>query len=142
MVERKAQSAIEFLILVGAVLFFAIVFFSMIQMNISDRVREQRDVLVKEVAFIVQDEISLAHGSIDGYSRNFTLPSRISGAAYEVEIRERWIFIETTDGRHAAGFPVLNVTGESPRIELAPGQPTKIMKDNGVVCINTQICPP
>jgi hypothetical protein len=141
--NKKAQSAIEFMIIVGAVVFFAVAFLGMIQLNISDRVREQRDILIKDVAFIVQDEISLAHGSIDGYSRNFTLPPKISGAQYGLNITHNWIFIATKDGRHAAGFPVLNVTGAQNPIILSPGTKVNIRKDNGMVCIDVVgDCPP
>ena len=110
--NKKAQSAIEFLILVGAVLFFFVAFLYAVQSNLSDKTRERREIAVREVALIVQDEIVLAWGSSDGYSRNFELPNKVQGADYEVNISDELVYVRTIDGRHAIALPVFNVTGQ------------------------------
>lgn len=109
---RKAQSAIEFVLLVGAVMLFFIGLLGAFGAQNSDKIREQRNERVKEIAFTLQDEIVLAEGSADGYHRNFTLPLNIMDIKYNIVIYDRAIFINTTDGKHALAIPTINITGQ------------------------------
>ncbi len=131
MKKKRGQSAIEFLILVGAVLFFFLAFLYAVQSNLSDKTREQRGAAVREVALIVQDEIILAWESSDGYSRSFELPGKVQGADYYINITEELVYVRTIDGRHAIAFPVFNVTGQPIKGLNAIG------KRNGIVFLNT-----
>lgn len=108
---KKAQSAIEFIILIGAILFFlgAFLFY------LYDRLAEQKEEAVlfflDDTALMVQSEINLAARSSSGYSRNFTLPGDILGRAYSIEIVESWVYAKTLDEKNALAYPVLNVFG-------------------------------
>ncbi len=128
---KKAQSAIEFLILVGGVLIFFIGFLFAIQSNIADKSFERRNLAVKEVAVIVQDEINLALKSTDGYRRNFELPQEIDGIDYEISFVEDFIYINTTDNRHALALPIINITGN-----IQKGN-NMIRKNDGMIYINS-----
>ena len=57
---KKAQTAIEFVVLVGIVLFFFTGFFLLVQENMSDKIMEKRDLIIKDIALGVQDEVNLA----------------------------------------------------------------------------------
>jgi len=76
---KLSQSAIEFLILTGFLLFSFTIFFGVIQGNMSDKLKERQDLAVKSVAITVQDEINLASQSMDGYYRQFKIPEEING---------------------------------------------------------------
>jgi len=93
-------------------LFLFVGFLYFIQSKVADSQYEAVSVAVKEIALTVQDEISLARGSADGYSRTFVLPSNLNGLTYQAEITENSIFVRTLDGRHAIVLPVGNVTGD------------------------------
>ena len=108
----KGQSAIEFLILVMAILFLFVGLLYFIYSKIADTQNEAISVAVNEIALTVQDEINLAHGSADGYSRQFFLPSNINGLEYEANIIEDSVYVRTTNGRHAVALPVSEVTGD------------------------------
>ncbi len=108
----KGQSAIEFLILVMAILFLFVGLLYFIYGKIADTQNEALSVAVNEIALTVQDEINLAHGSADGYSRQFFLPSNINGLEYEANIIEDSVYVRTTNGRHAVALPVSEVTGD------------------------------
>jgi hypothetical protein len=110
--RKEGQSAIEFVIIVGALLFFLASFLIGIQYNISDRVKQQRTVVLQDVAFQVQDELNLASKATDGYSRIFRLPTSIAGADYEINVIDNVVFVRTLDGNDAIALPTINVTGE------------------------------
>src|SRR3989344_4450064 len=98
--ERHSQSAIEFMILVGFLLFSFTVFFVAIQWNMSDKLSERQALAVKNVAVTVQDEINLASQSSDGYYRQFKLPEEINGREYDIEIIGDIVYVRTVDGRY------------------------------------------
>ena len=129
--KKKGQSAVEFLILIGAILFFFVAFLYMINLNISDKLRENKDLTIQEIAFQVQDEINLAHESVDGYYRKFELPLNVLGSEYEINVTAGVVYVRTTNGKHAIALPVVNVTGD-----VLKGT-NVIQKNNGVVLLNT-----
>ncbi|MEK6847189.1 MAG: hypothetical protein AABY16_03420 [Nanoarchaeota archaeon] len=108
----KAQSAVEFIILVGFIAFFFLIFLFVIQANTADERWDNRNMLTQELALEIQQEISLAAGSSSGYSRQFTLPVKISGLAYTAEIVENTVvYVHTDNGEHALSLPVSYVNG-------------------------------
>ena len=118
------------MILVSSVLIFFIGFLFAIQNNISDKLYERKNLAVREVALIVQDEINLALKSSEGYRRNFELPQDVGGTDYEISFVDGFVYIRTTDERHALSLPIVNLTGN-----IQKGN-NLIRKDNGVIFIN------
>jgi hypothetical protein len=112
MKRSKAQSAIELMLLVGAVLFFLIVFIGIFQQDISRKSIEKRNVIITELVLEVQNEINIAAKSADGYTREFNIPEKIAGKEYSIGIYEGYLYLNTTDGRHAMALPTQNVTGQ------------------------------
>ena len=130
MEHKKAQVAIEFMIIIGAIFFFIAIFFLAVQENLNDKIKEEERLLVKEVALTVQDEINLALESTNGYKRDFKLPSNIRQLDYEINITSNVVYIRTEDNKHAMALPVANVTGE---INITDNTIEKI---NGGIYIN------
>lgn len=111
MFKKKSQSSTEFIIIAGFVLFFFTIFFLAIKGNMSEKIRERQDLAVKEIAITVQDEINLASSSSDGYYREFTVPNKVNGKDYDVNLIDELVYVNTTDGNYAIALPVQNVTG-------------------------------
>ena len=109
---KKGQSAIEFLILVGAVLFFFLTFLFVIQSNLADKFKENKNTVVHDVALTVQEEINLAAKSSDGYSREFDLPLELLGEDYLINITAQLVYVRTASGGSAIALPVTNSTGQ------------------------------
>ena len=128
--NRLGQSAIEFVILVTAVLFFMIAFFVFIQDRIAATKYESTSVAVREVALTVQDEINLAASAQDGYSRQFTLPATINGFDYIASITDESVYVHTADGKHALALPVGSVSGD---VVIGVNSITKV---NGEIYLN------
>jgi hypothetical protein len=130
--SKRSQSAIEFLILTGFLLFSFTILFVAIQGNMSDKLRERQELAVKSIAIAVQDEINLASQSIDGYYRQFKIPEEINGKDYEINITDGTVYLRTVDKRYAIALPVQNVTGD-----LIRGTNT-IKKEGGEVKLNAE----
>lgn len=128
----KSQTAIEFVILIAFVLFFFVTFSLVIQGNMSDKLREKKNLAIKEIALTVQDEINLALESTDGYSRQFKIPENLNGQEYEISINEGMVYIITVDKKYAMALPVGNVIVVNP---IQKGLNT-IKKENGKVYLN------
>ena len=128
--SKYAQTAIEFMILIGFVLFFFTVFFLAIGGNMSGKLREKKNLDIKDIALTVQDEINLALQSSDGYSRNFTLPEKIGNEDYDIDIVEDMVYVRTVDNKYAIALPVMNVTGNIRK------NVNTIKKENGRILLN------
>ncbi|MFA5174471.1 MAG: hypothetical protein WC438_04795 [Candidatus Pacearchaeota archaeon] len=130
MIFKKAQSSIEFMILVGVVIFFLVVFLGAIQGSMSDKLKEKQSIMVQDLASSVQDEINLASKSSDGYYRNFNIPEKINGRDYSIEILEEMVYVKTNDNKNALALPLASVTGNVVKGENI------ITKQNGEVVLN------
>lgn len=128
--NSKGQSAIEFVILIMAVLFLFVGLLYFIHGKIADSKAEAVTVAVNEIALTVQDEINLAHGSANGYSRQFFLPPNLNGFEYTANITEGSIYVRTEDGKNAVALPVLEVTGD-----ILIGN-NLVRKSEGIVYLN------
>ena len=131
MVKRKAQSSIEFVIILIAVLFFFLSMLFVLQQNLAQKNFEKRDLIIKDLASNVRDEINLASTSSDGYSRNFKLPQDILGLDYSIHIINDLVYLNTSDGRHAVSFPIVNISGS-----VIKGV-NRISKNNGQIYMNS-----
>ncbi|HLC32023.1 MAG TPA: hypothetical protein VJK51_05135 [Candidatus Nanoarchaeia archaeon] len=109
---RKGQSAIEFVLIVVGVLFFFVAFLYGVQSSIGDKTRELLRKEVQAIAFSVQEEIRIAAGASDGYSRTFVLPPTALQYTYTVGIVDGVVQVATVDGKEALTLPVGNVTGD------------------------------
>ncbi len=128
----KGQSSTEFFIITGIVIFFFLTFSIIIQTNTIDKNLEIVNFKVKELALGIQDEISLATESSEGYRRDFSIQDKISGKDYEINITEGYVYVRTNDGKFALALPVSNVTGD-----VRKGD-NFIMKSDGKVYLNVQ----
>ena len=126
--SRKSQGAMEFIIIFGAVLFFFVLFFGVIQQNISDKNKEKERLVAQNIALDVQYEINLAAEASDGYSRDFTTPGNILGKDYEINISDARVYLVMED--FATSYKAVYVNGS-----IIKGA-NKIRKENGTVYLN------
>lgn len=94
MYRKNAQSTVEFVIIFAAVMFFFISFFAVIQSNIQKKNFEKEKIMAQNIALNIQNEISLAAESSEGYYREFKVPNNILGKEYEVSIVDNRIYIK------------------------------------------------
>ena len=110
--KKNGQSAIEFMILIGATLAFFIAFLVALETQQTDQILEKRNSAVKEIALTVQSEIAIASAARDGYQRTFTLSPDIYSLPYNITIVNDLVYIQTLNGKHTIALSVKNVSGQ------------------------------
>jgi len=109
MKEKKSQSSIEFMILLTFLLFVFTLLFAFIYKNMSERIIENNNKKLIEIANVIREEIELAHQSSDGYYRVFEIPPKINSLDYIVNITENNLYIRTENEKYAASFTIKEV---------------------------------
>ena len=130
MKSKKAQIAMEFIMVMGAVMFFMTIFFMMVQNSTEEKMYKREYLMVEEIALTVQNEINLASSSVDGYSRNFSIPNKAGNLDYEINTTSGVVYIRTTNNKHALTFPIQKINGD---INISDNT---IQKINGEVFLN------
>ena len=130
MKNLKSQSAVEFFILIGVLFFIFLIFLYLFQSDLASKADKRKDEMIRETALSIQNELSLASESSDGYLRTFEIPRTILGSNYEANITSGFIYVRTSDGSHAISLPVQNVTGD---LNITTN---KIRKVEGAVYLN------
>ena len=128
--SKHSQTAIEFMIIIGFLLFAFTVFFLAIQISTADKIKEEQIRSVKEIIMGVQEEINLAFESRDGYYREFKIPINVNGIEYNIQIVENLVYLNTSDGKNAIALPIQNVIGDV----LIPDN--FIKKEEGIIKLN------
>lgn len=127
----RGQTAVEFMILVGVVLFFFIGFLLFVGFSSSHQLYERQRLELAEIARTVQEEVAFASSTVDGYQRTFLLPPQIVNLDYNLTLVDTRLYVRTFNGRHALAVPIKNVTGT-----FMPG--TNILRrTNGTVYANS-----
>ena len=130
MPNKKAQTAVEFMIVTGFLIFFFILFIGAIQDRMQDKTEEKKTLVIKDIVKTVQEEIDLAVQSTDGYERQFKIPEKIINDDYDIAIFEGVVYANSTDGKHAIAVNIKNITGT-----INKGN-NFITKQNGIVYLN------
>jgi hypothetical protein len=141
---KKAQSAIEFVMLTGAIFFFFVAFIGLIYVSIEKKNYEKKDIALLIEAKYLADEIALAHEAGPGYQRTFTLPQTVLGKNYIIEIIEKKsVYVYTTDNKHALSISCLltdyTKAGAEDRYKIDITGPNIIKNINGIVNVSNSV---
>lgn len=108
---NKGQSAIEFMIIVGALLFFFSFLLFILYGTLVQQTHEGVNAEVQAIAEQVQREVVLAVSAEDGYQRQFFLPTRIGTLNYTATLVNTSVYVHTDDGKFALSLPIYPVSG-------------------------------
>ena len=129
--EKKSQTSMEFVFLIG-IAFMAVLVFTVVGYNkLKDISDEKEFVLVKDLAFKVQNEINLAANVDDGYRRDFTLPQKLDYVDYGITINNNTLIVESKNHEYVLLIPAV-------RGNITKGDDV-ICKNDGVIELNN--CP-
>lgn len=128
--DKKSQSSIEFIIIVGAVLLSFVTVLAVLQKSLGEKTIEKRNFEFLELAMAVQNEMNLASKTSDGYQRSFTLPEKIEGFNYQIRIIADSVYLNSTEAEYAVALPSPEVSGQ-----LQKGSNT-LRKINGTIYLN------
>lgn len=133
---RRAQTAIEFLVLVGFMLFIFTAFFLVIQERTASAKRQQYYTELSSIGDLLVQEVRLAQQVRNGYRREITLPSTVAGVQYnitlndsaELTIRKKTDEWSYSDEEYLVFLPVnITVDGASNGV-INPGKKYNITK--------------
>ncbi|MEM0465878.1 MAG: hypothetical protein QXW97_04240 [Candidatus Pacearchaeota archaeon] len=130
MKNNKSQSALEFISIIVALVFLFALLFVSINEKLSDKIKENNNIEIKEIAYNVQDEINLAFKSSDGYVRHFKIPNDINGKNFSISITANMIYVKSYDEKSAIAVPIPKISGN-----VVKGD-NLIKKYNGTVYLN------
>jgi hypothetical protein len=126
--NKKSQSAFEFIMVLSFMLFFFILFYTAIQDNLADKIKERNSMVLKSFALGIKNEIDLAYSATNGYSREFTIPENLGGVIFNVTIISGIIYLKTDVS--SLGIPAAPVDGN-----LLLGK-NIIRKENNTIYLN------
>ena len=128
---KKSQFSIEFAVLIAFMFLIFVAFIAIITSKVSESKENERLGIAGDIATLAKNEIELARSASNGYSRNFELPSKISGNSYTIKIIDnRELVVDYIDKEYVV-FLQENVRGS-----LNPGANT-IRKETGTVFVNS-----
>jgi len=126
LVQKKAQTSFEFLVLLSFMLLIFGGFFVVAEdLLVKNNQRNIEQSLIA-TANVVRDEILVANQVPAGYSRNFNLPPMVAEQEYEISIFENELVVSTQDDIvfeyiFFLPFSVGDVDGDLERINLTKG---------------------
>ncbi len=107
--NRTAQSAVEFIILIGFFLLAFTVIMVVIATKTGDIYREEVSLRSEDLVMSISREVMLATYVQDGYKRTFVLPDRIKNMEYTLILQGNEVVIQVVDDTYGRMLP--NVTG-------------------------------
>lgn len=121
----------EFVFLVGIAFMIALVFTTIGYNGLKEISDEKEFILVRDLAFKVQNEINLAANVGDGYKRDFEIPQKLEYVDYNATIINNILIVESKNHEYVLLIPTVD------------GNITKgdniICKNNGAIKLNN--CP-
>ena len=106
---KKSQIAVEFMIFSGIAIVLSIIFIYLAFDQTKDLYLTKEDLLVKDVALKVQNEISITSYVANGYYKEFELPEKINNKDYRISIMNNSLTVSTDSATHAVR--ILDITG-------------------------------
>src|SRR3989338_6895959 len=106
----KSQAAVQFMILVGVLLFVFVIFLGVVADRVAFTNKEKVGLRAQDVVTMLQKEIILASQMLDGYERTITLPDKIESKEYVIGIVQQNIVLTVEGADYTAKIPVVNGT--------------------------------
>ena len=126
--RNRAQSALELLMLTGFMFLIFIATLGLGSYHLTGVQKESQQSLIVELADFLDNEIGIAVGAEEGYSRQFDLPTHLSGQPYQILVKPQSNFTEiivktvnTSDNMERSIVASSNVTGY---VDVDPAKPT------------------
>jgi len=135
---KRAQAALEFLMLVGFMMAIFVVFYAVIAGLFIDFHEKENQKIAYDLLSMIDMEIGFANNGFDGYKRVFLLPATLEGDSYELfavhSLGESIEEISVIFREKEYGIPIL------PRVYVIPpgdvsGSEVNVSRSNGRIYI-------
>lgn len=130
--KRKAQIAVEFIILISLMLIMFLGFFAIANYRLSEVQAEDRRKEIAKVSDAVFSEIEIAKSVNNGYNRTFKVQKKIYGNHYTMQIIDNTEMITRLYDEEYVLFLPSRVCGD-----IFVGVTNEIKKRDKYVCVNS-----
>jgi len=128
--SKVGQSAVEFIIIMGVVLVFFVVFLTVIKGKQNEKVDENEKILMQNLVLDIKEEINIAATASEGYHREFEIPDNVRGREFKINLTDdNYVSLESE--RHSFSYKTSEVNGT-----IIKGGINIIRKENGTVYLN------
>ena len=104
--KNNAQFSIEFIVLIAFMFLVFLGFISAVTSRIIEAKENERQQIAEDIAALARNEIDIAKSMVDGYARNFNLPTKIKGNSYTIEIIDnRELVVKYLDKEYVEFIP-------------------------------------
>ena len=107
----KGQAATEFIIVTGIVLLILFVLLFAVANDINVLQNKKELAAVKNVGFMIQNELFNAAYVQDGYYREFDVPDSNKGVKFTLSIANNYLTVISTENSMLQEFPLPEVVG-------------------------------
>ncbi len=125
---RRAQYALEFVIMVSFGLIIGLIFMSVLAASLYDSSEEQRRSSLNDIGYHIQDELILASMVEDGYKRNISLPQKADRFTYTITSTPYGVTLGS--GNQKLFFPTPEFSGGFSKGNI------RITKEEGVITVS------
>ncbi len=125
---KKGQMAIQFILLISFIFLVYLVFVSFQSSMVKDQEDQYRNIVVKDMALKLGEEVNLASRMKDGYQREVVLPNYLDGFNYSINIAGTELIVSSGDESFSVSIPPINgsfVIGTN-----------LICKQQNIICVN------
>jgi len=98
MSRTKAQTSIEFIVLISFILLVFAVFAPFLWEQQNKILSERKTLTAEKIALTIKKEVDMAVMFGSGYERNFTIPENILGSDYTIDIHGKVLVLDWKSG--------------------------------------------
>ena len=107
--HKKAQSSMEFFMLVGLAFLTTTIFLAASANEVKEFSNNKKFFLVRDLALKLQKEVTLAASVEEGYERSFKIPENLDGSLnYSIITKNTTITVNSSKAAFAAAIPTVN----------------------------------
>jgi len=136
--NRKAQSALEFIMLFSFIFIIFIGMFAVFNNKLVKMTQESEELQLEQIQKMIVTELQIAEGVMDGYQRQFSIPKLYLGREYFIELKKQdkvMTLVITGSGRER--FRIIHLNKEKFFGAPIPGE-NYILKQDNILCISDQ----
>ena len=137
--KNNAQFAIEFIVLISFMFLIFLGFIAIITSTILYSKDSERQGIAEDIATMVRNEIELAKSVSDGYTRTFSIPTRIQGNSYAIEIIDNRELVVNYVDKEFVSFLPEKICGDIFITNNEIDKEKDLANEKGVICLNSNL---
>ncbi len=110
-IKQKGQSAVEFMVFFAIIILLLVVVSYGTQNAVKDINRERYEMSVRDEINSIKNRIDMVYMAGDGFTANITIPDKMAGLDYEINITKGFLLVNISGTLKGAKLMTDNITG-------------------------------